>query len=94
MQRSLALTPAPERATMRSVTPRAALTSVMASALALTCLLAGGLGDAALAQKRGAPPAGPPPVGVAPVRQTAVTANSQYIGRIQAIDRGGAGAAG
>ena len=88
MQRLLALTSpwrarpvaiAPIRTAIRSLPPRVAL--------ALICLLAGGPGDAALAQKKGGPPAGPPPVGVAQVRQSAVTSSSQYIGRIQAVDR-------
>ncbi len=88
MQRVLALTSpwparpmaiAPSRAGFRSVPPRVIL--------ALVCLLASGLGDPALAQKKGGPPSGPPPVGVAQVRQSAVTSSSQYIGRIQAIDR-------
>ncbi len=87
MQRVLALTSpwtarpvaiAPIRAGLRSVPPRVAL--------AVVCLLASGPGDPALAQK-GGPPSGPPPVGVAQVRDSAVTSSSQYIGRIQAIDR-------
>ncbi len=93
MQRFLALTSAgpapaaPRPAAARSVPPHHPALPRVAPVLALVCLLAGGFGDAALAQGKGGPPPGPPPVGVAPVRQSAVTASSQYIGRIQAIDR-------
>ena len=45
------------------------------------------LRGAALAQSRGGPSYAPPPVGVAVVGHRPVTSSSQYIGRIQAIDR-------
>ena len=80
MRRVLALT-------IPAAPPSAAPVRHLRPVLALIVLLAPVMADAALAQPRGGPPMGPPPVGIAPVRERAVTGSSQYIGRIQAIDR-------
>ncbi len=82
MQRFLALDSAAPRRT-----PAFSRTTLFGAALGLIGLSLGACGGTALAQPRGGPPLGPPPVGVARVVQRAVTTSSQYIGRIQAIDR-------